>query len=41
MTAVTLAAVQIGVGIVLSCATNGYNLGVWPGMYYAFGCGAV
>ena len=39
MTAVTLAAVQIGVGIVLSCATNGYNLGVWPGMYYAFGCG--
>ena len=39
MTAVTLAAVQIGVGIVLSCATNGYDLGVWPGMYYAIGCG--
>ncbi len=39
MTAITLAAVQIGVGIVLSSATNGYNDGVWPGMYYAFGCG--
>jgi len=39
MTAVTLAAVQIGVGIVLSGATNGYNMGVWPGMYYAIGCG--
>ena len=39
MTAVTLAAVQIGVGIVLSSATNGYNGGVWPGVYYAIGCG--
>ncbi len=39
MTAVTLAAVQIGVGIVLSSATNGYNGGVWPGIYYAIGCG--
>jgi len=39
MTAVTLAAVQIGVGIVLSSATNGYNSGIWPGIYYAIGCG--
>ena len=39
MTAITLAAVQIGVGIVLSSATNGYNGGVWPGVYYAIGCG--
>jgi SSS family solute:Na+ symporter len=39
MTAVTLAAVQIGVGIVLSSATNGYNGGIWPGIYYAIGCG--
>ncbi len=39
MTAVTLAAVQIGVGIVLSSATNGYNMGIWPGVYYAIGCG--
>lgn len=39
MTALTLAAVQIGVGIVLSGATNGYNGGMWPGVYYAIGCG--
>lgn len=39
MTAVTLAAVQIGVGIVLSSATNGYNMGIWPGIYYSIGCG--
>ena len=39
MTAITLAAVQIGVGIVLSSATNGYNEGVWPGIYYSIGCG--
>ena len=39
MTAVTLAAVQIGVGNRLSGATNGYNDGVWPGIYYALGCG--
>ena len=39
MTAITMAAVQIGVGIVLSSATNGYNDGIWPGMYYAIGCG--
>ena len=39
MTAITLAAVQIGVGIVLSSATNGYNGGVWPGVYYSIGCG--
>lgn len=39
MTAVTLAAVQIGVGIVLSGATNGYNDGIWPGIYYSIGCG--
>lgn len=39
MTAITLAAVQIGVGIVLSSATNGYNGGVWYGIYYSIGCG--
>ena len=40
MTAVTLAAVQIGVGIVLGSTTNAYEGGLWPGMYYAIGCGA-
>lgn len=39
MTALTLAAVQIGVGIVLGSATNGYNYSLWPGAYYALGCG--
>ena len=38
-TGLTLAAVQIGVGIVLGGAGNGYRTGVWPGMYYALGCG--
>ncbi len=39
MTAITLAAVQIGVGIVLGSTSNGYSDGLWPGVYYAFGCG--
>ncbi|MGN0659056.1 MAG: sodium:solute symporter family protein [Emergencia sp.] len=39
MTAITLAAVQIGVGIVLSSAAGGYNDGIWPGIYYSLGCG--
>ena len=39
MTAITLAAVQIGVGIVLGSASNGYSEGLWPGVYYAIGCG--
>lgn len=40
MTAVSLAAVQIGVGIVLGSSSNAYESGIWPGMYYAIGCGA-
>ncbi len=39
MVAVTVAAVQIGVGIVLGSASNGYADGLWPGTYYAIGCG--
>jgi SSS family solute:Na+ symporter len=39
LTAATLAAVQIGVGIVMGSATNGYNDGLWPGVWYAIGCG--
>lgn len=40
MCACTIAAVQIGAGVVVGGATNGaiYN-GVWPGMYYSLGCG--
>lgn len=39
MTANTIAATQIGAGIVVGGATTGGQLGVWPGMYYALGCG--
>lgn len=40
MCACTIAAVQIGAGVVVGGATNGavYS-GVWPGMYYSLGCG--
>lgn len=38
-TGITLSAVQIGVGVVLGSATNGYNNGIWPGIYYTIGCG--
>ena len=39
MTACTIAATQIGSGVVVGGASNGGQLGVWPGMYYALGCG--
>lgn len=39
MTATTVAAVQVGAGIVLGGASTGASLGLWPGMYYALGCG--
>jgi len=39
MTAATLAAVQIGAGVVLGGAYNGSQMGVWPGMWYSLGCG--
>lgn len=40
MCACTIAAVQIGAGVIVGGASNGANyLGVWPGMYYALGCG--
>ena len=39
MCACTIAAVQIGAGVVVGGATNGASMGVWPGMYYSMGCG--
>jgi len=39
MTATTVAAVQVGAGVVLGGASTGFQYGVWPGMYYALGCG--
>jgi SSS family solute:Na+ symporter len=35
----TLSAVQIGAGIILGGSANGAKMGVWPGMWYALGCG--
>ena len=35
----SIASVQIGAGIIVGGATDGSQFGVWPGMYYAIGCG--
>ena len=35
----TIAAVNIGSGVVVGGATSGMNLGLWPGMYYSMSCG--
>lgn len=39
MTSATIAATQIGAGVVVGGAESGYSGGVWPGAYYAFSCG--
>lgn len=39
MTVATLAAVQIGAGVILGGASNGSQMGMWPGMWYSLGCG--
>ena len=38
-TIATLTAVQIGAGIILGGSDTGNQMGVWPGMWYAIGCG--
>nr|WP_321354777.1 sodium:solute symporter family protein [uncultured Draconibacterium sp.] len=35
----TLTAVQIGAGIILGGSETGNQMGIWPGMWYALGCG--
>ena len=40
LTTASLAAVQIGAGVVLGGAEVGASSGVWPGMWYGLGCGA-
>jgi SSS family solute:Na+ symporter len=35
----TLAAVQIGAGVILGGSELGAEMGVWPGMWYGIGCG--
>ena len=39
LTTATLAAVQLGAGVVLGGAELGARSGVWPGMWYGLGCG--
>jgi SSS family solute:Na+ symporter len=39
LTTATLVAVQVGAGVVLGGAGIGASMGIWPGMYYALGCG--
>ncbi|WP_340111806.1 sodium:solute symporter family protein [Maribellus mangrovi] len=38
-TVATLSAVQIGAGVILGGSANGESMGIWPGMWYALGCG--
>lgn len=40
LTTASLAAVQIGAGVVLGGAEVGASSGVWPGTWYGLGCGA-
>lgn len=39
LTTATLAAVQLGAGVVIGGAEIGAELGIWPGMWYGIGCG--
>ena len=39
MSSCTIAAVQIGSGVVVGGASSGASLGLWPGMYYSMSCG--
>jgi SSS family solute:Na+ symporter len=39
LTTASLAAVQIGAGVVLGGAEVGAASGIWPGMWYGLGCG--
>lgn len=39
LTTASLAAVQIGAGVVLGGAEVGASSGIWPGMWYGLGCG--
>lgn len=39
LTTTTLAAVQLGAGVVIGGAEIGAECGIWPGMWYGIGCG--
>jgi SSS family solute:Na+ symporter len=39
LTTATLAAVQIGAGVIMGGSEQGSRSGIWPGMWYGIGCG--
>jgi SSS family solute:Na+ symporter len=39
LTTATLAAIQLGAGVILGGAELGAGSGIWPGMWYGIGCG--
>ncbi|UCE42416.1 MAG: sodium:solute symporter family protein [Candidatus Aminicenantes bacterium] len=39
LTTATLAAIQLGAGVILGGAELGAQSGIWPGMWYGIGCG--
>jgi SSS family solute:Na+ symporter len=39
LTTATLAAVQLGAGVILGGSAMAAQFGVWPGVWYGFGCG--
>jgi SSS family solute:Na+ symporter len=39
LTTATLAAIQLGAGVILGGAELGAESGIWPGMWYGIGCG--
>jgi len=39
LTTATLAAVQLGAGVILGGAAMAAEFGIWPGVWYGFGCG--
>ena len=39
LTTATLAAVQIGAGVIMGGSEQAANCGIWPGMWYGIGCG--
>ncbi len=39
LTTATLAAMQIGAGVIMGGSEEGARRGIWPGMWYGIGCG--
>lgn len=39
LTTTTMAAIQIGAGVIMGGSEEGAHSGIWPGMWYGIGCG--